>query len=614
MKADAQIPLEVLFGNPKHINPQISPDGKYLSYIAPYNGVLNIWLRTIGRQDDAPLTRDTDRGIRSVTWADDARHILYIQDRGGDENYHIYKVHKDTGQVTDMTPFDNIQAQIISSNPAFPDHVIIALNRRDVRVHDAYRLHIGTGEMVEVARNPGNFMGWIVDPQLRVLGALSVTDGGGSAFLIRNTEQDDWRPLVQWDAEDAMNSQPVSLNVDDGFAYLIDSRNANAARLVKLDIESGEIEVISEDPGYDAGFVIRDSRTHAIQAVNFYRSRMEWVVLDNEYAADFKALSQLDSGDFYRISRSVDDLTWTVAFIHDNKPTAYYLYHRESKTGELLFYSHPELEKYKLAEMEPIQFRAEDGLEVNGYVTFPPGKKREHLPTVLLVHGGPWFRDTWGYHPEVQWFANRGYLCIQVNFRGSAGYGKKFLNAGDHEWGGKMHRDLVNAVEWAVERGYANPEKIAIYGGSYGGYAALVGATFTPDLFCCAVDIVGPSNLITFLHSMPPYWSMMQDTIFRRIGNPETEKDFLLSRSPITKVDQIKIPMLIAQGANDPRVKQAEAEQIVSAMKEKGIYHEYMLFSDEGHGFSKPENRMKFYRAAEKFLKRYLDKGDAHTE
>jgi len=333
---------------------------------------------------------------------------------------------------------------------------------------------------------------------------------------------------------------------------------------------------------------------------------MTYVVLDPSVQDDLKAIQALHPGDPVFAGRDDSDGTWLVGFTNDTGPVPYFMYDRASRTGRFLFEHQPALSGYELAPMEPFSYQARDGLEIHGYVTFPPGLGRSGLPAVLNVHGGPQARDTWGYDPEAQWLANRGYLCIQVNYRGSTGYGKAFVTAGDREWGGKMHDDLVDAVGYAVERGWADPSRVAIYGGSYGGYAALVGAAFTPGVFCCAVDIVGPSNLKTLLETVPPYWVPVIAQLYRRVGNPETDVDFLWSRSPLSRARDIRIPLLIAQGANDPRVKQAESEQIVAALQEAGIEHEYMLFPDEGHGFAKPENRIKFYTAAERFLARYL--------
>ena len=333
---------------------------------------------------------------------------------------------------------------------------------------------------------------------------------------------------------------------------------------------------------------------------------MDYVVLDPAIRDDLELLRELEPGDLVFAGNDDADRTWLVGYTADDGPIRYYAYDRVSHEATFLFEHQPALSDFELARMEPFSFESRDGLTIHGYLTFPPGADRQGLPAVLDVHGGPWGRDTWGFNPEAQWLANRGYLSVQVNFRGSTGYGKRFLNAGDREWGAKMHDDLLDAVAWVTAEGYADPERIAIYGGSYGGYAALVGAAFTPDVFRCAVDIVGPSNLKTLIESIPPYWAPMIAQFHTRVGNPETEADFLWERSPLSRVGDIRIPLLIAQGANDPRVKQAESEQIVAALRDKGIPHEYMLFPDEGHGFAKPENRLRFYAAAERFLAEHL--------
>ena len=364
--------------------------------------------------------------------------------------------------------------------------------------------------------------------------------------------------------------------------------------------------MLLEDPEADVAGAMLHPDTREPQIVEVLKDRTEYHVLDPSVEADFKAIRALHPGDPQPAGRDEADATWLVAFTDDAGPVQYFSYDRASRTGSFLFSSRPELSRYDLARMEPFSFTARDGLTVHGYATFPPGGGRSGLPTVLNVHGGPQARDVWGWDPEAQWLANRGYLCLQVNYRGSTGYGKSFVAAGDREWGAKMHDDLLDAVQYAVDQGWADPAKVAIYGGSYGGYAALVGAAFTPDVFCCAVDIVGPSNLQTLLETIPPYWKPMAAALYKRVGNPETDQEFLWSRSPLSRVRDIRIPLLIAQGANDPRVKQAESEQIVAALADAGIEYEYMLFPDEGHGFAKPENRLKFYAAAERFLARYL--------
>ena len=600
------IPRTVLFGNPVKSSPEISPDGKMMAYLAPVNNVLNVWVRTIGKTDDRAVTKDKIRGIRRYFWAEDSEHIMYLQDVGGDENWRLYGVNLKTDEVKDLTPYEEVQVQILRSDKHFPNDLLIGMNKDNPQVHDVYKLDLTTGELKLVAKNPGNIAFWLSDYDMKVRCALASTADGGLELMVRESEQADFEKLLTWDSEDSMTSGPVSFTKDGDALYLIDSRNANTGRLVRLNIKTGHIKVIAEDPQYDVGNVMIHPDSYEVQAVAFTRARTEWVVLDASIEDDFKTIAQLDHGDFYVSNRDNADRTWLISFTKDNGPVSYYVYQLGKKKGTFLFDHMPELNKYALTQIEPISYKARDGLTIHGYMTFPAWKEKKNLPMVLCVHGGPWSRDAWGYDPEAQWFANRGYACLQVNFRGSTGYGKDFVNAGDREWAAKMHDDLVDGVNWAVEKGYADPEKVAIFGGSYGGYAALVGATFTPDVFCCAVDIVGPSNLVTLLKSIPPYWSTMLAMFHKRVGNPDTEEEFLKSRSPLFKVDQIEIPILIGQGANDPRVKQAESEQIVEAMKKKGLAYEYILFPDEGHGFARPENRLKFYAAAEKFLAKHL--------
>lgn len=600
------IPVKILAGNPERVSPQVSPDGTMLSYIAPKDDVLNVWVKTIGKKDDRVVTKDTNRGIRRYFWTKDNNYIMYLQDIGGNENWRLYGVNLKTNEIKDLTPFDEVQVRILAVDKNFPNEILIEMNKENPRVHDVYKLDITTAELELVARNPGNVIGWLQDAELKVRCATAATPEGGFDLLYRASEDASWEKLLTWDAENGLSSEAVDFTKDGKELYLIDSRDANAGRLVKLNIKSGDIETIAQDPQYDVYRTFINPDTREVQAVGFMRARIDWQVLDPAIADDIKAIGRLDDGDYYITNRDDADKIWLIAFTQDDGPVTYYAYDRETKKGTFLFSHMPALEDYTLAPMEPVSFQSRDGLTIHGYMTFPAGKPRTNLPMVLYVHGGPWARDAWGYEYNAQWLANRGYIAFQVNFRGSTGYGKKFLNAGNKEWGAKMHDDLVDAVGWAVEQGFADPKKVAIYGGSYGGYAALVGATFTPDLFCCAVDVVGPSNLITLINSIPPYWSALLATFYERVGNPDTEEEFLKSRSPLFKVDKIKIPILIAQGANDPRVKQAEAEQIVAAMKEKGLEYEYLLFPDEGHGFVKPENRLKFMAAAERFLAKHL--------
>lgn len=475
-------------------------------------------------------------------------------------------------------------------------------------------MNLQTGSVKMVAKNTGDIRAWFADSEFRVRGALKATEDGGLELLVRKNESMDWQKVICWDLENSENSYPVCFSKDGNYFYLFDSRDSNTSRLVKLNLSTLEREIIFEDPEYDlyrgvvfgVDNIMKNPDSYEIQAVSVSRARSEWEILDDSVKDDFVPIQALEDGDFFFTSRSYDDKIWTVGFKRDDGPVSYYIYDRTSKTAEFLFYVDPELTNYRLAKMEPISFKSRDGLTIHGYITFPPGRERKNLPLVLHPHGGPWHRDVWGCDPDAQWLANRGYICLQVNFRGSIGYGKNFVNAAIREWGGKMHDDLVDAVNWAVEQGYADPKKLAIYGGSYGEYATLVAATFTPDLFRCAISFVGPNNLITLLKSFPSYWSTRMARWYKRVGHPEKDVDFLKSRSPLFKVNQIKIPVMIVQGANDPRVTLEEVDQFVEAMRKRNLDYEYLLFPDEGHGLRKPENREKFYSAAEKFLAKYL--------
>jgi dipeptidyl aminopeptidase/acylaminoacyl peptidase len=494
---------------------------------------------------------------------------------------------------------------MVDVNRHHPDDLLIALNKDRPEWHDVYRLHLPNGELTKVAENPG-VLGWVADAEFQVRGSMAPKPDGGLQLLVRDTSDGAWRVLLDVGPEDALTTGPVAFDRPGGRLLILNSVGANASRLMWVDLGDGAEDVVAADPTYDVADVTLEPETRTVQLVTFLKDRAELVVIDPAVADDVELLSALQRGDLSILNRDDADHTWLVAYSVDDGPVAYYVWNRNERQPVFLFHHQPALSEYQLARMEPFEVAARDGLKLHGYLTFPVSEPRSGLPAVLNVHGGPWARDAWGFNPEAQWLANRGYVCIQVNYRGSTGYGKDFVNAGDREWGAKMHEDLLDALAWVVAQGWVDPARVAIYGGSYGGYAALVGATFTPDVFRAAVDIVGPSNLKTLIESIPPYWAPMIAQFHTRVGNPQTDEEFLWSRSPLSRAADIGIPMLIAQGANDPRVKQAESEQIVAAMKANGIDYRYMLFPDEGHGFAKPENRLRFYQAAEAFLAAHL--------
>jgi dipeptidyl aminopeptidase/acylaminoacyl peptidase len=603
------IPRDVLFGNPDKANPQISPDGQHLAYLAPDDrNVLQVWVKPLNpfeRPQPRKITSDEKRGIRQYYWAHDGKHLLYLQDKGGDENFHLYAAELATGKTRDLTPFEGVRVQGVDRDEKHPDTILVGLNKRDKTAFDMHRITISTGAEKLDTQNPGSVLVWTTDKDFVIRAATAVNmKTGGYDLMVRAKPGDEWKVIKQWSNEEQGNA--AGFGNDPNTLYVVGNHDANTMRLTKIDLATGKEEVITEDKEYDLGGAMIDNKRRIPLAVSFNRSRVEWKALDDSVKADLEALAKVSRGDFNVVSQTEDDKKWVVSYTTDDGPVSYYLYDRPTKKAEFLFVNNSKLEKAKLARMEPISYKAKDGLTIHGYLTKPVGVEAKNLPAVLLVHGGPWARDNWGYNPLVQFLANRGYAVLQVNFRGSTGYGKSFMNAGNREWAGKMHQDLVDAKEWLVKQGVADPKKLAIAGGSYGGYATLVGLTFTPDEFACGVDIVGPSNIVTLLKTIPPYWAPAKALFAKRVGDLEKEEEFLKSRSPLFKVNYITKPLLIGQGANDPRVKVAESDQIVKAMRDNGKPVEYVLYPDEGHGFQRPENRLHFFAISEQFLAKHL--------
>ena len=596
------IPRSVLFGNPERSSPEISPDGMMLAYLAPDQGVLNVWVRTLGKSDDRVITEDRKRGIRNLAWEYDSKNILYTQDQNGDENWRVYQTSVATKKTRDLTPYDKVRADIVGLEPTHPDTVLVQLNKRDPKVFDVYRVNLNSGEMKLDTENPGDVAGWQQDHDLQVRAAQVTTDDGGTVIRVRDDAKSPWRDLIKWGAEETLGG-PQGFSPDNKSLLVITSVDANAARLLSIDVATGKRTVLAEDPQFDVSFVVSHPKTGKLEAVVFLRERRDFVLLDKSLQADFEAIRAIRPADVSNISRNLADDRWIVTLEGDDAPVYYYLYERATKKATLLFSNRPALEQYRLAKVKPFEYKARDGMTIYGYLTTPTGIEAKGLPMVVFPHGGPWGRDLWGYDPYAQWLANRGYAVFQINFRGSTGYGKEYVNAGDRQWAGTMHTDLLDAKDWAVKQGIADAARVCIMGGSYGGYATLAGVSYTPDAFACGVDIVGPSNLNTLLKTIPPYWSTLLAVFHKRMGQDE---EFLKSQSPLFRADQIKAPLLIGQGANDPRVNKAESDQIVAAMRKNEKPVEYYVFPDEGHGFARPENRMAFNAASEKFLAQYL--------
>ena len=603
------IPRKLLFANPERTQARLSPSGAYLSWLAPKDGVLNVWVaRHEALHAAQPLTQDTGRGIRLHTWAFTNQHILYIQDKNGDENWHLYAVNINTKTAADLTPFDGVAAQLAGVSHHYPEEVIVGLNHRNPQWHDLYRLNIQSGEMTLLLEHE-RFAGVVIDQDFQLRFALQMLPDGSQDIYIRHGEN--WQLWDHIPQEDMLTSGLAGFDKAKQKVYLHDSRGRDTAALFVLDIQTKARILLAEDPRADLGEVLRHPTEHTIQAVSFTYARKRWVVLDPAVQADLDALATVANGDVQVVSRTLDDRLWVVAYAIDTSPTRYYLYNRQERQALWLFTDRPALEQQPLAKMHPVVLSARDGLRLVSYYTLPPGSDSnvdgipdQPVPMVLFPHGGPWARDAWGYHPYHQWLANRGYAVLSVNFRSSTGFGKAFINAGDHEWGGKIMEDQQDAVQWAMAQGIADPRAVAVMGGSFGGYSTLAGLTMFPDTFACGVDIVGPSNLITLFESIPPYWKPMLELFTSRVGDFRTAEGraFLTTHSPLTYVDNIRSPLLIAQGANDPRVKQAESDQIVSAMQAKNIPVTYVLYPDEGHGFARPENNLSFAAVAEAFL------------
>jgi len=613
------IDREIFFSNPEIASGQISPDGTHISFLKPYKDMLNIWVKGKDEPFDEarPISADTVRNVRGYGWSQDGKYVIYVQDKGGDENFHLYvidpngKVDPATGvpEARDLTPIDGIRAMFYSFPEKTPDIIYIGLNDRDERYHDLYRLHLSTGERELIFENTEGYGGYVfdLDGNFRLL--QKTTDDGGTEYFRK--DGDDIVSIIK-----STNNENVGvLQFDkDGRHVYLDTNigdDVDLSRLTRFDIETGEEKVIESDPKkeVDFGGAIFSNKTHDLLATYYVGDRLRMQFHDKDFEKAYKNLQkQLPKGDIYPGSTTNDDRYWMIAVTSDVDPGARYLYDMETGKLEFLYRPRPKLPVEDLAEMRPVKYKTRDGLTVHGYLTVPKGVKAKNLPVVVNPHGGPWYRDSWGYNPEVQYLANRGYAVFQPNFRASTGYGKAFFNAGKRQWGFAMQDDITDGVNYLIEEGIADPGKVAIYGGSYGGYATLAGLAFTPDLYACGISYVGVSNMLTFLNSIPAYWETARKFLNDQVGDPENPEDVerLKKQSPLFSADKIKAPLLVVQGANDPRVAKAESDQIVVAMRDLGRDVEYMVAPDEGHGFLNEENRVAMYVGMERFFSKHL--------
>jgi len=613
------IPREILFGNPKRAAPKLSPDGKLVAYLAPSEDeVLNVFVRETGENESSErmITKDKSRGIRTFSWAQDSKTILYNQDHEGDENYHLWAVDISVeGEARDLTPGENVKASSVMTNKRFPNEILVGTNERNSKNFDMYRVELATGKKTLEAENPGDVIGWGSEDESFTIRSATVRNQADSSntIRVRDSNDDEWRNLITFPYGEEGGFVDFCGPDEPDCGFLLSTLGRDTKALLKVDLQTGEtIEEISCSDKCDVGGVTLDQDTKKVRAISYNYARTERIFFDKELKGHYDVLDGLkpQGSEVSVTSRTRDEKLWIVVYTRSDGPSEYIFYDTETQTVKPLFVSKPELKEYHeiMPIMEDVRITARDGLDLVAYLTRTPLQpKTVRAPLILLVHGGPWARDFWGFNAQAQWFANRGYSTLQVNFRGSTGYGKTFLHKGDAEWGvGSMQHDLTDAVKWAIDQGIADPLNVCIYGGSYGGYACLAGLAFTPELYKCGVDIVGPSNVKTLLDSIPEYWAPLRNAMLLKIGDVDKDEEFNRKISPLYHIDNIKASLLIGQGANDPRVKQAEADQIAFSMKAKMIPVEYVLYPDEGHGFARPDNRIDFNGRVELFLEKHL--------
>ena len=601
------IPVREFFRNPEKANFDLSPSGEYLSFLAPYQDRMNLHVQKVGSDEVRRITSVTERDIAGYYWADNEQ-LVYLQDHGGDENFYLTVVNRDGQNDRPLTKFDGVKTQLIDDLEDIPDQAIIGLNRRNPEVFDAYRLNIRTGVLDLIAENPGNIVGWVTD-HAGALRMAATTDGVNTTLLYRDTEEDDFRPLITTNFKESVS--PLFFTFDNQNFYASSNRSRDKSAIVKIDSTTGEeLETLFEHPEVDVSNLSYSRQRKVLTGIAYTTWKTERKFLDEQAEQRYNRLKQV-LGD-YEIavtSSNKNEDKFIVRTYSDRSLGAYYFYDATADTVEKIIEISPWLQEAEMAEMKPITYAARDGLTIHGYLTLPMGAEAKNLPLVVNPHGGPWARDRWGFNPEVQFLANRGYAVLQTNFRGSTGYGRAFWEASFKQWGLSMQDDITDGVNYLVERGIADPKRVAIYGGSYGGYATLAGLAFTPNLYACGVDYVGVSNLFTFLQTIPPYWKPMLEMMYEMVGSPEELKEQFEQTSPALQADKIKAPLLIAQGAKDPRVNIAESDQIVEALRQRGVEVEYLVKENEGHGFHNEENRFEFYEAMERFLDEHLRSG-----
>jgi dipeptidyl aminopeptidase/acylaminoacyl peptidase len=598
------IPLRDFFRNPERTGYQISPSGASIAFLRPYENRLNIWVQSAGGGEARRITAVTERDITSYFWKTD-QHILFFQDSGGDENFHAFSVDPKGGDVRDLTPLPGVQVRLVDDLHDHPSEVIVALNQRNREIFDAYRLNVETGELGIVAENPGTIDHWVTDHDGNIR-AATTTDGVNTSLLYRDSNEQSWRTVLTTTFRESFN--PQFFTFDNRRLYGVSNLGRDKQAVIELDLATGqEVHVLAEDLEVDISGLSYSRKRKVLTLAAFTHWKTERIFFDRFTEDLHRHLEKRLPGYEVVVTSTNDDETvFVVRTYSDRSLGTFYFY--DSTTGDLkkLADRAPWLPEGQLSEMKPIEYQARDGLTIHGYLTLPQGREPRNLPVVINPHGGPWHRDTWTFIPEVQFLTNRGFAVMQMNFRSSTGYGRRFWEAGFKEWGGKMQDDITDGVHWLIQRGIADPQRVAIYGASYGGYAVLEGLVKTPDLYAAGVDYVGVSNLFTFLKTIPPYWTPYLEMMYEMVGHPEKDKEWLEEHSPALNAEKIRKPLLVAQGAKDPRVNINESNQIVEALKKRGVEVKYIVKENEGHGFQNEENRFDFYEAMESFLETHL--------
>lgn len=606
-----QIPLEDFFRNSERTGYQLSPDGSYISYMAPYKDRLNVFVRRVDESDEHAIriTNETERSVAGYMWADNQR-LLYMKDTAGDENYQLYGVHRDGSDDRAYTAFDGVRTSLIDDLEEQPGVVMIGMNKRNPEVFDPYRLNIETGELTLLAENPGNIQGWMTDHDGRLRVATAIVDGVNTQILYRDTEDEPFKPVLTTNFRDVVSF--MEFTPDNKEVYAATNLHRDKTILVRMNPATcEELEVLYENERYDIASISYSRKRKKLLSV-YCTGHKEPV--RHYFDAEEEQLRQRIKAHFPNQRYGIADTdkaeaNYLIYVGGDRTRGSYWHYNALTDEAKKIADLAPWIKSDEMNAMHPVCYTTRDGLQIEAYLTLPNGltpDTAKQLPVVVNPHGGPWARDCWGYSSEVQFLSNRGYAVFQMNFRGSTGYGRHFLEASYKQWGLKMQDDITDGVKWLIEQGIANPKRIAIYGGSYGGYATLAGLTFTPDLYACGIDYVGVSNLFTFMQTIPPYWRPMLEMMYEQVGHPEHDADQLAATSPALHADKIKVPLFVAQGANDPRVNKAESDQMVEALRQRGVVVEYMVKDNEGHGFHNQENRFDFYRAMERFLKAHL--------